>query len=180
MSNANITTSPPRACQGFSLFEVLVTVVVVGIGLLGLAGLQFAGLRASNNAQDATYATQLAQEVAERIRANRVGAISPTNNYNNVVVTSTSSFTAITCGAPSDSGCVTPAAMRNYDIYQLYQRITSNNGNPPILTNGGIRIKSSDNINFDIYVFWGNPDTTLPTTCPATGWQCVTLSMSLV
>jgi len=181
MNNANITTSPPRACQGFSLFEVLVTVVVVGIGLLGLAGLQFAGLRASNQAQDATYATQLAQEVAERIRANRAGALGSTSNYNDVAITKTSAFTETTCGTPTDAtGCSTPAAMRNYDIYKLYQRITTNNGNPPILTGGAIRIKSGDNINFNIYVFWGNPDTTLPTTCPATGWQCVTLTMSLV
>src|SRR3569833_1926474 len=98
MNNANITTSPPRACQGFSLFEVLVTVVAVGSGLQGLAGLQFAGLRASNQAQDATYATQLAQEVAERIRANRAGALGCTSNYYVVAITITSAFTVSSCG----------------------------------------------------------------------------------
>src|SRR3569832_2164364 len=116
MNNANITTSPPRACQCFSLFEVLVTVVEVGIGLLGLAGLQFAGLRASNQAQDATYATQLAQEVAERIRANRAGALGSTSNYNDVAITKTSAFTETTCGTPAGAaGGGAPAAGRGED-----------------------------------------------------------------
>src|SRR3569833_1611906 len=114
MNNANITTSPPRACQGFSLFEVLVTVVVVGIGLLGLAGLQFAGLRASNQAQDATYATQLALEVAERKRANRAGALGSTSNYNDVAITITSAFTETSKETPTDATKnSTPTAMRN-------------------------------------------------------------------
>src|SRR3569623_1688090 len=56
--------------QGFSLFEVLITVVVISIGLLGLAGLQFAGMRAVNDAQEHTNAALLAQDIAERIRAN--------------------------------------------------------------------------------------------------------------
>src|SRR3569833_545054 len=86
-------------------------------------------------------ATQLAQEVAERIRANRAGALGSTSNYNDVAITKTSAFTETTCGTPTDAtGCSTPAAMRNYDIYKLYQRITTNNGNPPILTGGAIRI----------------------------------------
>jgi type IV pilus assembly protein PilV len=55
--------------RGFSLFEVLVTVTVISIGLLGLAGLQFAALRASNNAQEYTMANLLAQDIEERIRA---------------------------------------------------------------------------------------------------------------
>ena len=128
MNNANITTSPPRASQGFSLFEELVTVVVVGIGILGLEGLQFAGLRASNQAQDATYATQLAQEVAERIRANRAGALGSTSKNKDDTNTKTNTKTETTCGTPTDATCCsTPAAMRNFDIYKLYQRITSNN-----------------------------------------------------
>src|SRR3569833_973587 len=122
MNNANITTSPPRACQGYSLFEVLVTVLVVGIGFLGLAGLQFAGLRASKQAQDETYATQLAQEVAERIRANRAGALGISSNYNDVAITKTSAFTDSICVTLTDStGCSSPTAMRNYDIYFLFQ-----------------------------------------------------------
>lgn len=178
MSHTTITITPPHTQRGFSLFEVLITVVVVSVGLLGLAGLQFAGLRASNNAQDATYAMQLAQEVAERIRANRVGAIS--GNYSNIEITHASAITASTCGNADSTGC-TWSSMRFYDVYQLYQRIKNNDGNPPILSYGAIKIQSSDNINFNIFVFWGNPSSTLPTTCPVTGaeWLCVRLAVSL-
>ncbi|MBK9326256.1 MAG: type IV pilus modification protein PilV [Hydrogenophilales bacterium] len=60
-----------RAMNGASLIEVLVTMVIVAIGLLGLAGLQVANFR---NAQDAYYrsqATFLANDILDRMRVNR-------------------------------------------------------------------------------------------------------------
>lgn len=167
----------PHTQQGFSLFEVLITVVVVGIGLLGLAGLQLAGLRATNNAQDATYATQLAQDVAERIRANRAAALK--GKYSGLTLRSNTPFTTPSCGAPTTGPCPS-SAMSNYDIYQLVQRLGANDGNPPILTNGTISIISNNNAIFTINVFWGNSSTTIPTACPAAGWQCVALNTSLL
>lgn len=174
MTRPSSIPSLPPAYQGFSLFEVLITVVVVSIGLLGLAGLQFAGLRATNNAQDATYASQLAQDVAERIWANQAGAA----NYNNVSITSATSITA-SCGAPAPAlPCTSPTLMRHYDVAELHKRITTNDGNPPILSNGAIRI-TGNSTNFTIIVFWDNPGTTLPTACPTTGWKCMALATSI-
>lgn len=62
---------PPRARQrGLSMIEVLVAIVIVSLGLLGMAGLQAAGLRASHSAFYRAQAAQLATDMAERMRAN--------------------------------------------------------------------------------------------------------------
>jgi type IV pilus assembly protein PilV len=54
---------------------MLVTVVVLSIGLLGLAGLQASGLRNNHSAYLRTQATFLAMEIADRMRANREAAL---------------------------------------------------------------------------------------------------------
>lgn len=60
-------------CQsGFSLIEVLVTVVILAVGLLGVAGVQALGLRTANVALEHSLVTTLATDIAERIRANPI------------------------------------------------------------------------------------------------------------
>ncbi len=62
---------PRRNSSGFSLIEVLVSLLVLGFGLLGLAMLQNVALRNSQSANHRTVATNLAYEVIEMARANR-------------------------------------------------------------------------------------------------------------
>lgn len=57
---------------GFSLIEVLVTVVILAVGLLGVAGVQALGLRTANVALQHSLVTTLATDMAERIRANPI------------------------------------------------------------------------------------------------------------
>ena len=59
---------------GFTLIEVLIAMVVLAVGLLGLAGLQMAGLRNNQSAYNRSQATELAYDLADRMRANTVGA----------------------------------------------------------------------------------------------------------
>lgn len=60
--------------QGFTLIEILVTVFILAIGLLGLAGLLVDGMRNNQGAYLRTQASLLAYDMADRIRANRVQA----------------------------------------------------------------------------------------------------------
>ena len=60
----------PAAQRGFSLLEVLVTLVVVSIGLMGAVALQLSSLRASDAALQRTRATLMAEGMIERIQAN--------------------------------------------------------------------------------------------------------------
>ncbi|MBU2707412.1 type IV pilus modification protein PilV [Zooshikella marina] len=59
--------------RGISLIEVLITILVIGIGLLGLAGLQSVSMKNTYQASQRSQAMWLAQEIAERMRANPAG-----------------------------------------------------------------------------------------------------------
>lgn len=56
--------------RGFSLVEVLVTMVVIGVGLLAAAGLQAMTKKINYDAVQRSGATQYAQAMVERLRGN--------------------------------------------------------------------------------------------------------------
>ncbi len=69
-----VRKSAPVSRRGFSLVEVLVTVAIVAIALVGIAATQLVGLRGNQSAYYVTQATYAAYEVADLLRANR-GAV---------------------------------------------------------------------------------------------------------
>ena len=66
------TTSPQRMRQnaGFSLLEVVISIIVVAIGLLGVAGLQVSAIKLADTAQIRTTGAALVSNITERIRSN--------------------------------------------------------------------------------------------------------------
>lgn len=68
-------TLSEKLTKGFSLIEVLVALVVLTIGLLGMAGLQGYSITGSYNAHLRTQATALAQDIIDRMRANPAEAL---------------------------------------------------------------------------------------------------------
>ena len=71
--------------QGFSLVEVLIALVIMSIGMLGIAGLYVQSLQAGRTSMFRHNAVIVAADVADRIRANRNGGIAyedPVGNYN--------------------------------------------------------------------------------------------------
>lgn len=71
--------------KGFTLIEVLIALVVLSIGLLGVAGLQAKSQQFSRNAYLNTQATVIAHDILERVRANPAGLKS--GSYNNPAAT---------------------------------------------------------------------------------------------
>ena len=64
----------PRKQHGATLIEVLVTLVVLAIGLLGMAGLQTMSIKSNQSAYYRSQASFLAYDITERMRANRKAA----------------------------------------------------------------------------------------------------------
>lgn len=73
--------SPATPQGGFSLIEVLVTVLILAFGLLGVAGLLVKGVSNSSSSEATAKASQLAGELADRMRANPRNAVQAGSNY---------------------------------------------------------------------------------------------------
>ena len=63
----------PHRQQGVTLVEILITLVILAIGLLGVAGLQLMSKRSNFEADQRTTASMVAQNLVERMRANKNG-----------------------------------------------------------------------------------------------------------
>lgn len=104
--------------SGFTLIEVLVSTVVLAIGLLGLAALQVGNLKNNQSAYYRSQATQLAYDIADRMRANAAAS----NSY-------LSSNTAV-ADATHQADCETVSTtctlgkMAENDLYQWNQALT--------------------------------------------------------
>ena len=64
--------TPPSSLRGFSMVEALVALVVLGVGMLGIASLYVVTLRSSGSAMSRMQAVNLASDIGDRIRANRM------------------------------------------------------------------------------------------------------------
>ncbi len=60
--------------RGASLLEVLIALVILGIGILGMLALQATSLKTNQLAISRTLAAGLASEITELMRANRIAA----------------------------------------------------------------------------------------------------------
>lgn len=74
-----------KSQQGFTLIEILIAVVVVSVGVLGVAAMQTLGVRYTQNSYMLSIATQQAQDMAERIRSNPAEMFNTTSGYYNNV-----------------------------------------------------------------------------------------------
>ncbi len=105
-----------RHQSGITLLEVLIAVVILSIGVLGLAGLQFAGLRNGQQSYQRSQAVLLASEIADYMRASRDQAI-----LGSYQVSAAPGAPAVNC----DSVACTPAQLATFDVYQWYTQVTS-------------------------------------------------------
>lgn len=87
----------PMRSRGFTLIEVLVGLVVLSIGLLGIAALQLSGLKYTQGAYQRTQASLIVVDLLDRIRANADGiAAGSFDNLNSA-------------SPPADPGCADAA-----------------------------------------------------------------------
>ncbi len=132
--------------HGFSMIEVLVTLMVLSIGLLGLAAMQANSIQNTHGAYVRTQATYLAYDMLDRMRANMTGVTA--NDYDNID-TVTNDYL--------QPGCITadctPAEMAAHDAAEWEVNLAAQlpSGQGTIIAAAGINV-------FTITVTWGVPD----------------------
>lgn len=134
-----------RAQAGVGMIDVLIALVVLSIGLLGLAGLQATGLRYNHGAYLRTQATLLAYGMADRMRANIAGVTA--GSYNSLLTSGTPPAASTNC---TTSVC-SSVQMADYDAAQWEADVQA-------LLPSGKGVVTPDNTgDYTITVSWTGP-----------------------
>jgi len=121
------TSATRPSQQGFNLVEVMIALVVLAVGLLGLAGLQNFSLKTTHQSYQRTQATILIHEIIDRMRANAGTAPLWSNLANYIVATPTDNIAGPDC---TISAC-TPANLALHDLREWTAAMRSTSGLGP-------------------------------------------------
>lgn len=141
--------------QGFTLVEVLVALVVMSVGMLGIAALYVSGVQGTRGAIYQTKAINLAADMADRIRVNR---------------TVPAAYAGAGAGAASDcadtnfagANLCTPAQIAANDVFVWNQSLTNPRTGLPA-PNGGVQMgtvgvnPATNPPTYTITVNWSEP-----------------------
>jgi len=99
---------------GVSMVEALVALVIISVGMLGIAGLYLSSLQAGRSANLRMQAVNLATDMADHIRANKVGLA----NYKALAADKGTSHDCVTASC-------SPKDMAENDIYVWKREISA-------------------------------------------------------
>ena len=94
--------TPTSRQKGFGLIEILVALLILAIGLLGMASLQSTSLQQTTGSQTRTQAIFLAEDLVERVRANRPNRASYASAAPNPATTCDTDFAITNGGVAAD------------------------------------------------------------------------------
>ncbi len=101
------------------MIEILITLLVVSVGLLGTASLQLLSKRSIFDAAQRTTAANLSEDLLERMRSNPAALI----NYMNASPLGAASAVAPGTDCGNAAGVCTPAELARYDLWQWEQQL---------------------------------------------------------
>ena len=110
MKLANDYSRARNRARGFTMLEVLISIVVIAFGMLGIAGLQAYALKNSQSASLRSIATVLASDLIDRMQANPVAA---TDSLYDEGGKGTPAALAPACLA---AGCASPSQLAGHDL----------------------------------------------------------------
>ena len=119
-NNKSLSAQTMNKSNGFTLIEVLISLVVLSLGLLGLAALQASSLRSNQGAYYRSQAAQFAYNIADRMRANVVEASKgATSKY---ITTDVDDAVAKSVCTTLNGNC-SSANMAENDLYESYENL---------------------------------------------------------
>jgi type IV pilus assembly protein PilV len=107
--------------QGFSLIEVLISLVILGAGVMGASAMQLSALRAARHTSAQTSAVQMATDFGERMRINHVASKTDGAAYLSVNYRAAEGEPA--GGVSCYSKRCSPAELEAADIHELKKQL---------------------------------------------------------
>jgi type IV pilus assembly protein PilV len=171
--------------KGFTLVEVLVSLVVLSIGLLGIAKLMLLSSHSNDSAYLRSQATALAYEMLDNMRANRQEALPPNSSYDIAAATPVVFPFAGTACATTATACTSATQVALYDLFQWGMRLNANSGLVPAgaLPNGQGSVATATDPNnrttVTIIVSWNDSVAQSTLNAGAAATQSITLETVL-
>ena len=113
---------PHKRPRGFSLVEVLVSVLILSFGVLGAVGMQASALKATRDSRLQSAAVRLARDFGELMRGNRFIALQTSASANPYLL----EFDGGVPAAPGNNcflnDCSNPAALAEFEAREWMQR----------------------------------------------------------
>ena len=127
--------------SGFTLFEILISLVILSCCMLGMAGLQVSGLRNSATSTYRTDATQLSYDIADFMRANTAAVSS--NDFSAISYSYNDTLTdpQKSCLQTTTTASVTSCAASEMASVDLYDWVTRARQKLP---NAGVSVQCND------------------------------------
>lgn len=102
--------------KGFSLLEVLVALVILALGMLGIANMLLLAHKSNSSSYSRQQAIQSAYDIIDHIRANRQAAINGNYSVNNLVSSGTPTIPSAPSANCLTSSCTT-TQLAAYDTW---------------------------------------------------------------
>ncbi len=121
--------------KGFTLIEVLIAMLILAIGLLGLAGLQATSLRNNMSAYNRSQATLLAYDMADRMRANVADTSDLADQTASIYNTMVPTAATVQNNCKLVAGACTAAQMAQNDLFEWNRSIAGGpaESGPPLM-----------------------------------------------
>jgi type IV pilus assembly protein PilV len=138
------------------MIEVLIALLVISVGILGVASMQIVSFQTNQSAYARSQAILLAQDMFDRIRANPEGYLN-TTVYDDVDSSDTGSLPANPGCVETANGC-TPSQMAQYDVLEWtanFDNVFDIASYQPTLPNGrGVLERIGASSDFTATVSW--------------------------
>lgn len=109
-----------RTSHGFTMLEVLISIVIIAFGLLGVAGLQAFALKNNHSASLRLTATTLAADMIDRMRVNHEGVSQLAYHSPN-----RADYNTANPGCLVPAGACSPAQLAQHDRFEWQTRIAA-------------------------------------------------------
>ena len=155
-------TFQPSSTRGVTLIELLVAMVIIAIGVLGVAGLQAVSLKQARDAGQKMMALQAANDLVDRIRLNN-GATYAWNSSSTVSAGTASNCLSASCGTSELAaydlvywacrlGAPNATCTNSYGLTDVeYDRLPNASGTVT-------RVVSGSSVSYTVQIEWSTSD----------------------